>query len=66
MKKGKPKIERFCFEKCEKPEKVFHWKQDPPVNQNQTRGHNVCQAAIKQLMRSRTPSATIGKKKGGG
>ena len=43
--------------------KGFHRKQDPPANQNQTRGHDVCHAAIKQSMQSRTPSATTTKKK---
>ena len=43
--------------------KDFHWKRDPLVNQSQTRGHDVCHAAIKPSMQSRTPSVTTIKKK---
>ena len=43
--------------------KDFHRKQDPPVNQSQTRGHDVCHTAIKPSMQSRTPSVTTQKKK---
>ena len=65
-KKRKGKDQKvLCLEKCWKPEKVFTGNKTPPANQNQTRGHNECHAAIKQSMQSRTPSAiTAPKKKG--